>query len=186
MLILHPDTLARLKTDHQRAVLIKFDYTPTPVYLTNFATDITYAGNTYLSNGQLLGLGNFKQTIDLRVSSTKLTLDAVDPSLVAILRNNPQHGRVIEIYLAILNNDYSIAGTPIIQQNMIIDGAPKITNDPTKGKAFIQQKISSEFANWKQRGGRRTTPASQQRFFPNDTGFDHADDAGKEQPWGRK
>ena len=186
MLILHPDTLARLKTDHQRAVLIKFDYTPTPVYLTNFATDITYGGNTYLSNGQLLGLGDFKQTIDLRVSSTKLTLDAVDPSLVAILRNNPQHGRVIEIYLAILNNDYSIAGTPIIQQNMIIDGAPKITNDPTKGKAFIQQKISSEFANWKQRGGRRTTPASQQRFFPNDTGFDHADDAGKEQPWGRK
>lgn len=186
MRILHPDTLARLKVSHKRAVLVKFDYTPTPVYLTSFAVDISWAGNTYLSNGQLLGIGNVKQTIDIRVSNTTVELDAVDPSLVAILRNNPQHGRAVNIFIAILNDDYSVAGEPIVIPGMIINGAPKITNDPVKGKAVIKQKISSEFANWKQLAGRRTTPTSQQRFFPNDTGFDFAADAGKKIPWGRK
>ncbi|MBL4832655.1 MAG: hypothetical protein JKY26_01665 [Pseudomonas sp.] len=186
MLNLHADTLAALKADHKRAVLIKLDYTPNPVYLTNFATDIMYNGATYLSTGQLLKIGEFKQTIDIRVSSTNLTLDAVDPSLVAILRNNPQHGRSVDILLAILNNDYSIAGSPIVMQSMIIDGAPKITNDPLKGVAVINQKISSEFANWKQKQGRRTTPANQHREFPDDTGFDFASDSGTKAPWGHE
>lgn len=186
MKTLHADTLAALKTDHLRAILIKFDYTPTPVYLTNFAADIDFNGKTYLSNGQLLDIGNLKQTVDIRVSSTTVTLDAVEPSLVAILRTNQQHGRAVEISVAILNSDYSIAGSPILMQSMIIDGAPKISNDPSKGKAVINQKISSEFANWKQKSGRRTTPSSQHRFFPGDTGFDFAADSGKEIPWGRK
>ena len=82
---LHPDTKARLKGDHLRAVLIKFDYTPSPVFLTNAPFDITYQGNVYLGNGQLLGLGKLVQTTDIRVSSTTIQMDAVDPSLVAIL-----------------------------------------------------------------------------------------------------
>ncbi|NQY64007.1 MAG: hypothetical protein HRT38_09805 [Alteromonadaceae bacterium] len=186
MLELHPDTLARLKEDHHRAVLIKLDLIPEAVYLTNFATDISYKGNSYLSNGQLLGFGNLKQTIDIRVSSSTLILDAVDPSLVALFLGRAQQGRDVDIFLAILNQDYSIAGTPIAMGAMIIDGAPSITDDPTKGKAIIKQKISSEFANWKQKGGIRTTPASLQRFAPGDTGFDFAAESGKEYKWGSK
>ena len=186
MLVLHPDTLARLKEDHHRAVLIKLDFIPAAMYLTNFATDINYKGKTYLSNGQLLGFGNLKQTIDIRVSSSTLILDAVDPSLVALFLGRCQIGRDVDISLAILNNDYSIAGTPIAMSSMIIDGAPSITDDPSKGQAIIKQKISSEFANWKQKGGIRTTPASLQRFAPGDTGFDFAAESGKAYKWGIK
>lgn len=186
MLVLHSDTLARLKEDHHRAVLIKLDLTPAAVYLTNFATDISYKGNSYLSNGQLLGLGNLKQTIDIRVSSATLILDAVDPSLVALIMGSSQQGRDVELSLAILNKDYSIAGSPIAMGAMIIDGAPDITDDPSKGQAIIKQKISSEFANWKQKGGLRTTPASLKRFAPGDTGFDFAAESGKAYKWGSK
>ncbi len=182
----HVDTLAAIKTDHLRAILIKLDFTPTPVYLSNTAFDVEYGGNTYLGNGQLLNLGKIKQDIDIRVSNLDLTLDAVDPSLVAITLGSAQHGRDVEISLAILNNDYSIAGDPIPMSSMIIDGAPSITDDPEKGSAVIKQKVSSEFANWKQKGGIRTTPASLQRFAPGDTGFNFASEAGKEHKWGAK
>jgi hypothetical protein len=191
MRTLHPETLEALKTDHVRAILIKLafvtaDGTPMPVYLSNTAFDISHVGNTFLGNGQLLNIGKIKQDIDIRVSSLDLTLDAVDPSLVSILLGTPQHGRDVDISLAILNSDYTIAGSPIPMSSMIIDGAPNITDDPSKGKATIKQKISSEFANWKQKGGIRTTPASLQRFSPADTGFDFAAESGREYKWGAK
>jgi len=186
MRTLHTDTLAALKTDHLRAILIKLDFAPTPVYLNNTAFDISYNGNTYLGNGQFLKINKIKQDIEIRVSTQNITFDAVDPSLVAILLGTQQHGRDVEIKLAILNNDYSIVGSPIPMNSMIINGAPSITDDPSKGKATIKQKISSEFANWKQKGGIRTTPASLQRFSPGDTGFDFAAESGKEYKWGAK
>jgi len=186
MRTLNAATLAKLQTDHIAAQLIHFDYTPTPVYLTNAPVDIAHGGNTYLANGQLLGLDNLMQTADIRVSTTAITFDAVDPSMVAILLNNPQHGRDVIISQAILNDDYSIAGDPIVMQSMIIDGLPEITDDPKKGVAIIKQKISSEFANWSVKNGRSTTPASQQKHFPTDTGFDFAAESGKEYPWGKK
>lgn len=183
---LHADTIAALKTDHGRAILIKLDFTPQPVYLTSTPFDMVFDGNTYLGGGQLLKIGKIKQSIDIRVSNMDLTLDAVDPSLVAILLGLPQHGCDVDVSLAILNDDYSIAGTPIDMGSMIVDGAPNITDDPAKGKAVIKQKISSEFANWKQKGGIRTTPASLRRFSTGDTGFDFAAEAGKEYKWGSK
>tara|TARA_B110000211_G_C14086469_1_gene556926 strand:+ start:1533 stop:2093 length:561 start_codon:yes stop_codon:yes gene_type:complete len=183
---LHPDTLAKLKGDHLRAILVTLDFTPTPVYLANTPFDVNDNGITYLANGKLLKVGSVAQTMDIRVGSTNIEFDAVDPSLVAILRTQSQNNRAVKIALAILNDDYSVAGTPIIMQSMIIDGSPKITDDPLKGKAIIQQKISSAFANWSQKSGRRTTPASQQRFFPNDTGFDFAPISSDDVKWGRK
>jgi len=186
MRTLHPDTLAALKTDHLRAILIKLDFTPTPIYLSNTAFDVVHNGNTYLGNGQLLKIGKIHQDIDIRVSTVELTLDAVDSSLVSLLLGLPQHGRNVELSLAILNNNYSIIGDVMPMYSMIIDGAPSIIDDPSKGKAIIKQKISSEFANWKQKGGIRTTPASLQRFSPNDTGFDFAAESGREYKWGAK
>ena len=186
MRTLHPDTLAALKIDHLRAILIKLDFTPSPVYLSNTAFNLDYAGNTYLGNGQLLNMGKIKQDIDIRVSNLDLTFDAVDPSLVAILLGVQQNGNDVEISLAILNDDYSIAGAPISMSSMIINGAPNGTDDPSKGKAEMKQKVSSEFANWKQKGGIRTTPASLHRFAPGDTGFDFAAESGKEYKWGSK
>jgi len=182
---LHVDTLAKLKTDHLRAKLLHFDYTPAPVYLTDAPVDIVFDGNTYLGNGMLLGVGDSSQSADIRVSTSTITFDAVDPSMVAILLSNPQHGRAVNISIAILNDDFSVAGLPILMQSMIIDGLPKITDDPSKGKAIIKQKISSEFANWAVKNGRMTTPNNQQKYFPSDTGFDFAAESGKEYPWGR-
>jgi hypothetical protein len=183
---LHAETLSALKTNHLRSILIKLDLTPSPIYLSNTAFDISHNSKTYLGNGQLLKIGSIHQDIDIRVSTLELTLDAVDPSLVAVLLGSQQLGRKVEISLAILNDDYSVAGEPIKMNSMIIDGAPSITDDPKKGTATIKQKISSEFANWKQKGGIRTTPASLQRFSPDDTGFDFAAESGKEYKWGAK
>lgn len=191
MRTLNTSTLTALKADHLRAILIKLDFVdnngdPTPVYLSNTAFDIEYSGHTYLGNGQLLKVGKIQQDIDIKVASMNLLLDAVDPSFVAILLGTPQHGRNVSIDLAILDTNYSVIGSIIPLNSMIIDGAPTITDDPEKGIATISQKISSEFANWQQKGGIRTTPASLQRFAPGDTGFDFAAEAGKEYRWGSK
>lgn len=186
MRALHPDTLAAIKTDHLRAILIKLDFTPTPVYVSTSGFDIVHNGQTYLGNGQLLKIGKIHQDIAIRVSTTELTFDAVDPSLVAILLGAPQHGRNVELSLAILNADYSIAGEVLPMYSMIIDGAPSITDDPNQSKATIKQKISSAFANWRQKGGIRTTPASLQRIAVGDTGFNFAAESGREYKWGAK
>ncbi|MFT6586093.1 MAG: hypothetical protein ACJAUY_000674 [Cognaticolwellia sp.] len=186
MKIINPDTLARLKVDHKRATLISLEFTPFPVYLTNTPFNIVYNGNTYLANGQFLQMGSLSQTLDIRVGSTSIVFDATDPSFVAILRGQSQNSRKVNISLAILNDDYTVAGDVIVMQRMIIDGAAKVEDNPSQGKATITQKISSDFANWSQKAGRRTTPASQQRYFPNDTGFDYAAYADNDIKWGRK
>jgi hypothetical protein len=188
---LHPDTLAAIKGDHLRAVLVTLNFVDpngaaATVRLNNNTFDVQSNGQTFLGNGQLLTIGKIKQTIDIKISSLGLTLDAVDPALVAMLLGASQHGRAVSISLAILNPDYSIAGEIIPMNSMIIDGAPDIIDNPQKGQAVIKQKTSSEFANWKQKGGIRTTPASLQRFSPNDTGFDFAAESGKEYKWGAK
>ena len=115
-----------------------------------------------------------------------MKLDAVDPTMVAVLLGYSQHASDVSISLALLNDDFSIAGQPIAMSSMIIDGSPQITDNPKKGTALITQKISSAFANWRAKGGRATTPSSQHRYFPNDTGFKFAAEAGKQYPWGRK
>ena len=112
MLTLHADTQAALKGDHARALLIKIDFTPTPVFLTTAPCDIEFNGHTYLSNGLLLGLSNLKQSADIRINTINATFDAVDPSMVAILLGQSQHARAVDLHLVILNDDYSIAGTP--------------------------------------------------------------------------
>jgi len=183
---LHPDTLARLKTSHKRCKLVALNLTPNPVYLTDAPVDIEYDNNLYLANGLLLKMGNFKQTIDIRVGSLPIEFSAVTPEMVALLLGSPQDARDVSVLLAILNDDYSIAGLPIIMSSMIVDGEPKIIDDPSKGVATIKQKISSEFANWKMTNGRRTTESSQKKHFPNDTGLAFAAEAGKEHKWGRK
>lgn len=183
---LHPDTLAALKTDHYRATLLKLDFIPTPIYLTDCVIDIEYAGNTYLANGKFLGLGNVKQDIDIKVSNVNVTLDAVENSLVSIMLNNSQNSREVSVSTVILNKNYDIVGEPIAMQSLIVNGTPKISDDRKGGKAIITQALSTEFANWSKTNGRRTTTASQQKHFPNDTGFDFAVDSGKEVKWGRK
>ena len=186
MRTLHPDTLAAIKTDHIRAVLIKLDLTPSPVYLSNTSFDVSYNGNIYLGNGSLIGIDSIRQDISIRISTVNLKFDAVDPSLVALFLGQPQHGRDVEVSLAIINSNYSIIGDIIHMYSMIIDGSPSISDNPSKGTATIKQKISSVFANWKQKGGIRTTPASLQRFAPNDTGFDFAAQSGRAYKWGAR
>ena len=183
---LHPDTLAALKTDHTRTILVKMDLTPNPIYLNNACFDVYHNGNTYLGNGSLLKAPSIRQDIELRVGTMSIELDAVDPSLVAIFLGADQQGRDVTLSLAILGSNYSVVGDVIHMASMIIDGKPSITDDPKKGKAVIKQKISSQFANWKQKGGIRTTPASLQRLSPGDTGFYFASESGKEYKWGSK
>lgn len=186
MRTLHPDTLAKLKTSRISVYLLKLDLTPTPIYLTNAPVDITYAGNVYLGNSKVLSIGKFVQTSDLRINAITIEFDAAEPSLTAIFLNNSQVARNVEIYYAILNDDYSIAGSPILMERRSIDGDPNIIDNPKTGKATLKIKASTDWANSKATNGRTTTPESQHREFPNDTGFDFAPMASKEIKWGHE
>lgn len=185
MISIHASTQSALAKSHKRAVLLKFDYTPQPIFITNGPVDINYNGQVYKSSGQILGIGSLRQTIDIRVSSSSITFDAVDPTQVALLLGQSQQGRDVTLSLAILNDDYSIIGDVIPMQSLIIDGDPEVVSDPKKSKATVKQKLSTEFANWQQKGGTRTTPSSLQRHAPGDTGFDFAAESGKMYKWGR-
>ncbi len=186
MRTLHPATLAKLKTSRISVYLLKLDLTPTPVYLTNAPVDITYNGNIYLGNSKVLKMGKLVQTSDLRINAITLEFDAAEPSLTSLFLNNSQVARAVEIYYAILNDDYSIAGTPILMERRSIDGDPAITDNPKTGKAVLKIKASTDWANSKATNGRATTPERQHQEFPNDTGFDYAPMASKEIKWGRK
>ena len=186
MRTLHNDTLSALKSDHIRTILVKMDLIPDPIYLNNTCFDVNHNGNTYLGNGSLLNAGSISQDIEIRVATTTIELDAVDPSLVAIFLGSEQQGRDVTLSLAILDSNYSVVGNVIPMSSMIINGSPNITDNPKRGVSVIKQNISSEFANWKQKGGVRTTPASLQRLSPGDTGFNFAAESGKEYKWGSK
>jgi|5B_taG_2_1085324.scaffolds.fasta_scaffold01246_9 hypothetical protein len=163
----------------------------TAVYFNNSFVDLSYdsatapdaGSNNYIAQGQFIGLGNVQESKDLKVGSMSIAFTAVDFTTLAYVLNNQYIDRRVVIYRAILDDNLTLDTNKVFQY---FDGRIKDFNiSEQKDTATLSINISSQFADFTKISGRRTNNDSQQRFFPNDVGFEFAPQIQTDIKWGR-
>lgn len=181
MIPVSAEVASALSGDHSYAHLLKFEFSSGPVYLTDAGYDISWAGNTFLANGLLLGMDSPKFTSELRVGEISLTFSAADQSLLALVLNVSQINRYVHVYKALLDQSLQVIPSPILLHSWLITDT-SVSAD--RDSAEITISMASEWADFEAPRGRRTTDASQRRFYPNDKGLEFATQVKKEIKWG--
>jgi len=163
----------------------------TPLYFTTTNINLQYdsptapdAGtNTYLAQGLFLNYGDIIENSDLRVGTLELNFTAVDPTMVAVLINNDFIDKRVVLYRTVLGSDYSFTDDDVFT---IFDG--RISGwaiSEEQNTANVSLSVASFFADFNRTNGRRTNPASQNLYFPNDRGMDFSPQIVKDIRWGR-
>lgn len=148
---------------------VKIDFAGLTMHLTSAGFDMEYSGQVWKANRLLVEIPDMINDLEIRLGQTTLPL-AADQNLLAELALRPQLNRPVNIYLAILNMD----SQPIylIPQHRLV--IYNYSDEEDLNDAAIQLNLASEFADFEAIRGRRTTPASSQRYYPNDRSFEFA------------
>ncbi len=180
MISVTPAVASALAGDHLFANLLKFEFSTGPICFTDAGYDITWNGDNYLANGLLLGMDAPKFTSELRVGETSVAFSAADQSVLAMILNENQINRYVHVYRAFLDQNMQVIPDPIFMHSWLITDASTTADK----EAEIQISMASEWADFEAPRGRRTTDASQRRFYPNDRGLEFATQVRKEIKWG--
>ena len=163
----------------------------TPIYFNTSFVDLTYdsvsapdaGANTYLAQGQFIGLGNVQETKDLKIGTMNIAFTAVDYTTLGYVLNNEYIDRRVVVYRAVLDDNYAIDSTKVFQY---FDGRIKDFNiSESKETATLAFNVGSQFADFSKISGRRTNSDSQQRFFSGDVGFEFSPQIQTDIKWGR-
>lgn len=182
MIDVDPLVEQELQGDYTSAHLVTFFLNGATLRYTENGHDIEYGGETYISNGLLIAMGEPKYTSQLRVNEVEISLSGADLTTIALFLNNPQYNRRVIVNRAYLDDDGDVIGEPIVLNNFRVIGWG--VDDDHEGESIVAIKMASEFADWEKPSGRRTSEASQQRFFSADRGFEFAASVQKELRWG--
>lgn len=176
-------TIAELaKDDFNLATLIRFDFSSV-VYLTDWDRDISALSATWNSSPHFLGVGDVKETSDLRVNTVDITLSGVEQSYVSLFLSQNYIDVPAKIYRAVLDDNDVVIGSPILVFNGVI------TNydiQDSKSESTVTVQIASHWKDFEKENGRKTNDNSQKIYFPNDEGFEFAAKTIKDLKWGRK
>jgi hypothetical protein len=176
-------TIAELaKDDFNLATLIRFDFSSV-LYLTDWDRDISALSATWNSSPHFLGVGDVKETSDLRVNTVDITLSGVEQSYVSLFLSQNYIDVPARIYRAVLDDNDVVIGSPILVFNGVI------TNydiQDSKSESTVTVQIASHWKDFEKENGRKTNDNSQKIYFPNDEGFEFAAKTIKDLKWGRK
>jgi hypothetical protein len=153
---------------------------PVPIYLTAAAYDITQKTptsngfKTYVAQGSFLSYTGIGLVDTIRVNSIQITLAGATANYIQYLLNEQFLHRPLRIYKQFLEqkivvNQQSTFIAPILIYEGVMTGA-SMTEDGKQ--STITLNTNNQFYDFDRKNGRRTNPASQKRYFPNDKGMD--------------
>lgn len=168
MITLNASTQTALEGDSfEYAYLCKL---PSGLYYTNYATDLSYDGNTYLSNGLLMKFSDVTKDQVMKVGSYNLELSNVETTIANAYLTTSFRGYEAEILIAIMENGV-IVGDPIIMFKGTVDtwGVQEGTSSSS-----LQIKLTSHWASYNQKAGRYGNDSLHQQIYSGDDFFKHA------------
>jgi hypothetical protein len=180
MITFSTDMLNAIRGLNPFCYLIKLGF-DTPLYYTDNKTNVEYEGNTYIS-GKILSIGSSKQSSKPQVNQIEVEFDAVEQSLLSVIQNGAYVHRKIQIFRAYLNDDGSIVGA-LLHNSGRLESQSQKHNSST---SILKLQGSTNWANHEQISAIRCNVESQQRFYPNDYGYELAALITEDQPWGKK
>lgn len=177
-------------------LLIELNYDGGSFYFTDCPFDLSWTSptagaQTYEAQGNFLGITETQETAELQVSNIDIVLSALDLSLVQAIAKSTLLNKEVVIYKAFLDplNEFEIIGEesagsgPINIYEGRISGYRLSDRDDD---ASIVVEVASQFVNFTQHNGRRTTEASLQKDYPTDRFFEYAHESVNDIKWGKE
>ncbi len=142
-----------------------------------------YLANTYIGVGDLLNLGNIKESAELRANGATITLTGVKTSLIAIARDEDYQGKKATIKLGAMNEEANVITTPVT----LFTGFMDVMTIADSGElSTISVSVENKLIAFERKYVRRFTDNDQKIDYPNDNGFEYvASIQDKEIIWGR-
>lgn len=179
---IHADVITALESDSVRMAHLITMYFSSTLYLTDYAVDLSYDGNTFEAIDGLMGASDPTETKDLRVNSISLIMSGVGQSFISIFLGQNWVNRRVVLQKVCLNADSSVIGTPIT----LFDGQiSQFDINETDNTAEVNISIASHWADFERKAGRMTNNNSQQYYFNGDVGFEFAANSVQQIKWGK-
>lgn len=164
--------------------LFRLDISPA-LLLTSCYKDIAYNSETYLSSGFLMDLPLIEDSLNLNVVKIDVDLSSVNQANLAAFLISPPYFKKVELFKFWLSSAGAIIDTPIIRFRGYFN-AYDVKENQSKGDSIMRISVVNEFIDFQRRNGRKTNNASQQKYFPTDTGLRHSETVINELTWGKK
>lgn len=176
-------TLAAGKAAVARPVLLaRLDFQSGVVRATSAPFDIVSADETYLGVGNLGSISAVPEGAELQSYAVQLTLSGIPAALISLALADQYQGREARLYLALLDEQHSVSGTPLL----IFRGQMDTLDIELGQTATLTLTVQSRLADWERPRLRRYTNEDQQTDYPDDKGFEFvAQMAEKTIYWGR-
>jgi len=149
------------------AVLLFLDFDSAPVYLNTSATTIVYDGNSYLGAGQLGSISRVEEKAEIESSSIELALSGIPTEYISLSLQEKYQGRPVKIYLALLDSNFVVIGTPLTLFVGKMDYMQVVLGE----SATISVVCNSILSDWNRPRVRRYNNEDQQIEYPLDKGF---------------
>ena len=156
------------KAQTMPVLLVDLDFPSGAVRRTTHGYDLTFGGNTFTGNADLLDIGAIEETIELRAPSQRITLSGIPSGLLTTVRTDNFQGRPAKIWLGFLN----ASGSLIADSVKLFDG-PMDTVEVLEGgeEARIVVTAENRFVDMHRARERRYTDEDQRQAFPDDKGL---------------
>ena len=174
---------AALATDGFRMAHLIFLDVSSGLYLTDYASDISYDSQTWQATAYLVEVGSPSESRDLRVNQLGVQFSGVGQAYQSIFLSNNWINKQGKVFKLIMDDSGAIVGAPLV----IFDG--QITNwqfQESRGNSKVVVSLSSHWADFQKKQGRLTNDNSQQLIFDGDVGFQYASHTVRDIKWGRK
>lgn len=179
------EMLVAISADAQEPFhLVELQYSGGTQYLCDARASVEWSGHTWVSDGNLLDVGDIESALSLRVSNLDVVL-AGSLTNIALALGGTWRNRAAIVYRALFALDGRVVVDPAVVYSGEMDSW-SLVEDPTTGSSELTWKLVSEFEDFDRIAGRTTNNDSNRVHYPNEAGFDRAHVVVRDLKWGRK
>lgn len=164
------------------AWLVELPGPASPLFLTDHAVDIEHDGQTWLSQGDIIGLPTITRERGIKLQGLAIGFSANDGALNAALASRPMAGEACRLSLVFLDATGGVIGDaalPVYEGTF--DGWSYRAG---KGGDSIEVRVTSPWAKPTQTAGRVTSDHDQTERYPGDSFFAYAHEKKDQLGWG--
>ena len=180
MLNFSPELSAAIKGRHQFCHLVTL-YLSTVIRYTDNDTDMLHNGDNYIT-GPWLGMRDAKQSSKPQINKIQLEFGGADQTLIVLVGSTTWMNSKVMIERAYFEETgQHIVGILHYKSGRLESQKQRHSADKSRLSLFG----STAWADHKKQAGTRCNVESQQRFYPDDFGYELATRISDNEPWGK-
>ena len=161
--------------------LIDAEFTGGTVYLWDGIGELSWNGNTYLGAGDLLGISEIVESVEVRIESMMISFSGITSSYKSLALQSVDLKNQATVRLALLNSSGAVIAEPDV---LFIGNMDSVSLREGGDTARFDLILQNELVKTQKAKERRYTDEDQKSIYPSDTFMRHSLNAEKETRWG--